>query len=1154
MNNECTSSDEVNAMFAEAEENEIAEERELEKQMEREQAVGSGSSGASDVSDDTEEDDFKYLEPRRSKRRGNPAFSPQRQSFAQHRARPMRSTTKKDWNTDRDSAKLRKSAAAAAKAALSANILSSRQHRFNTIISESDSDVADLDEFTWSQRERRRLVSAQNNIQPMNMEMGGIASGGLASRSPFRNSAVPNISSGAPEPLKVDASLSWEHIGGLDDYIRALKEMIVLPLVYPEVFEQFKLEPPKGVLFHGPPGTGKTLMARALAAACSAGTRNPVAFFMRNGADCLSKWVGEAERQLRLTFEAARARQPAIIFFDEIDGLAPVRSSKQDQIHSSIVSTLLGLMDGLDSRGQIVVIGATNRIDAIDPALRRPGRFDREFVFSLPNTQARRQILEIHTREWFSRPPRELLHRLAKDTVGYCGADLKALCSEAALQALRRRYPQIYRSTEKLLIDPKQVLVGENDFIKAMSLVVPTAHRAMRIHGRPLDREQSLLLSDAYGQILELMREVNARSSSGKGGRFLIHGMHGNGQTALGQALLQEMEDRVLHTLDLPMLLADPSTRTPEESLLTVLREAARTSAAVIYLPHLELWAGPNREMLRTILLVGLRDLRRDASVFVYATAEEDVGGLVSNAAVDELSDEAENGMIDLREVVRYFAMEGDAVYRVENPHPQARKRLFDALISEVTAPLRCDLNKEGLSIDNEDDTEELPVIPMPEYSQKQRQDNERLRQRENRVFRELRLIMRDFVERLLSDRKYKPFWNRVSEAEAPDYFEIVKEPIDLSEILDRVNRQEIQTMQDLIAAFELLAQNALQYNPEGDAKGMRIRSKAIALLDIVHRWAELLMDPEENEEEAAIIAECASIAERRQLEISEQQKMRRQTRSLGADGLVSFSEASRLVARSRRHSRSEEKGGHGNEAPQSTIDIGSESSEAISPSGEVCQTALHASANATALAMSSKLETLEVSGSSAHEPETFTDGNSLYFSMIPQSMNGQMDSISKAPLLVESIKIGNGQALVESLECNALVTNCNFSARDHETKPDSMGTRPFCERDENETARRIDSVPSACTDNATCGQGLSSWVVPKAAEVSAALEALVDATVGLSMEDLLRLYDRLAHFVRQTHAYTSDRNQVLKEMLHIARSCHPRDVPNEKMSSGSDA
>lgn len=253
------------------------------------------------------------------------------------------------------------------------------------------------------------------------------------------------------DPLGVNTNVTFDEVGGLDDRelfifvyvphsryifstdIHALKEMTLLPLLYPEVFQRFSVTPPRGVLFHGPPGTGKTLLARALAASCRTGGRQ-ISFFMRKGADCLSKWVGEAERQLRLLFDEARNSQPSIIFFDEIDGLAPVRSSKQDQIHASIVSTLLALMDGMDGRGQVVVIGATNRPDAVDPALRRPGRFDREFYFGLPGLDARERILTIMTKKWEGWGAsdednevevKERIKGLAKLTKGYGGADLR---------------------------------------------------------------------------------------------------------------------------------------------------------------------------------------------------------------------------------------------------------------------------------------------------------------------------------------------------------------------------------------------------------------------------------------------------------------------------------------------------------------------------------------------------------------------------------------------------------------------------------------------------------------------------------------------------------------------------------------------------------
>jgi SpoVK/Ycf46/Vps4 family AAA+-type ATPase len=266
--------------------------------------------------------------------------------------------------------------------------------------------------------------------------------------------------------------------------------------MYPEVFARFQLEPPKGVLFYGPPGTGKTLVARALANSCGKGLNGsrPIAFFMRKGADCLSKWVGEAEKQLRLLFEQAKRHQPSIIFFDEIDGLAPVRSSRQDQIHASIVSTLLALMDGLDRRGQVILIGATNRPDAIDPALRRPGRFDRELEFKLPSQAARQEILKIHTKGWRPALEERMLSWVAERAVGYCGADLKALCGEACLLALRRRYPQVCQGHSTLCCLSFQSMIALSScctFILGLPLGCSFGDRSERSRRRPIRFRES---------------------------------------------------------------------------------------------------------------------------------------------------------------------------------------------------------------------------------------------------------------------------------------------------------------------------------------------------------------------------------------------------------------------------------------------------------------------------------------------------------------------------------------------------------------------------------------------------------------------------------------------------------------------------------------
>ncbi|XP_058100609.1 uncharacterized protein LOC131245285 isoform X2 [Magnolia sinica] len=275
----------------------------------------------------------------------------------------------------------------------------------------------------------------------------------------------------------------WESVAGLKDVIQCMKEVVILPLLYPEFFSNLGLTPPRGVLLHGYPGTGKTLVVRALIGACSRGDKR-IAYFARKGADCLGKYVGDAERQLRLLFQVAERSQPSIIFFDEIDGLAPCRSRQQDQTHSSVVSTLLALLDGLKSRGSVIVIGATNRPEAIDPALRRPGRFDREIYFPLPSVNDRSAILSLHTQRWPKPISGSLLKWIAEQTGGFAGADLQALCTQAAMIALKRNcaLQELLSAAEKYPNHGKRVslpsfVVEERDWLAALACVPPPCSR-----------------------------------------------------------------------------------------------------------------------------------------------------------------------------------------------------------------------------------------------------------------------------------------------------------------------------------------------------------------------------------------------------------------------------------------------------------------------------------------------------------------------------------------------------------------------------------------------------------------------------------------------------------------------------------------------------
>ncbi|KAF2132214.1 AAA-domain-containing protein [Dothidotthia symphoricarpi CBS 119687] len=499
------------------------------------------------------------------------------------------------------------------------------------------------------------------------------------------------------DPLGVDTSVNFDGVGGLEDHISKLKEMVMLPLLYPEVFQRFKITPPRGVLFHGPPGTGKTLLARALASSVS-GHGQKVTFYMRKGADALSKWVGEAERQLRLLFEEARKTQPSIIFFDEIDGLAPVRSSKQEQIHASIVATLLALMDGMDGRGQVIVIGATNRPDSVDPALRRPGRFDREFYFPLPNVTGRRAIIDIHTKNWEPPLKPEMKDGLAEVTKGYGGADLRALCTEAALNAVQGTFPQIYSSERKLLIDPTHIKVLAKDFMISVNKMVPSSQRTITASAAPLPKSIESLLKKPLDEILKRMDELiprrkkltaleeaefddredekgferettmrNFESNRIFRPRLLITGLQGMGQQYLGAALLNKIEGLHVQSFDLPTILED-STRSPEAAITQLFTEVRRHKPSVIYIPAVDVWyqtlPGP---AIKTFKLL-LRSVGANEPIMVLG--------------VMELSHEKEKP--DRQMMADLFTFSRNNKYVLERPDQEGRTEFFESIIHYI--------------------------------------------------------------------------------------------------------------------------------------------------------------------------------------------------------------------------------------------------------------------------------------------------------------------------------------------------------------------------------------------------------------------------------------------------------------------------------------
>jgi len=336
--------------------------------------------------------------------------------------------------------------------------------------------------------------------------------------------------------------VSYEDIGGLKEELEKVKEMIQLPIKHPKIFNRLGIDPPKGVLLHGPPGTGKTLIAKAVANESNAN------FFTLSGPEIMSKYYGQSEENIRKIFEEAIENAPSIIFIDEIDSIAPKREEVQGDVERRVVAQLLALMDGLEERGKVIVIGATNRINAIDPALRRPGRFDREIEIGIPDRKGRREILEIHTRGMPLADDVDL-DKLAEITHGYSGADLEALCKEAAMRALRRVIPEIDLDADTIPADVLNKLeaTGE-DFYEAFKSMTPSAMREVVVETPNVSWNDIGGLHDAKQQLQEAVewplkyREVFTHMDANPPKGILLYGPPGTGKTLLAKAVATESE------------------------------------------------------------------------------------------------------------------------------------------------------------------------------------------------------------------------------------------------------------------------------------------------------------------------------------------------------------------------------------------------------------------------------------------------------------------------------------------------------------------------------------------------------------------------------------------------------------------------------------
>jgi len=394
----------------------------------------------------------------------------------------------------------------------------------------------------------------------------------------------------AEKPLlegeKTAPSISYEDIGGLRQEILKIREMVELPLKFPQLFEKLGIDPPKGVLLHGPPGCGKTLVARAVA------NESEAHFIVINGPEIMSKFYGESEQRLRSIFKDAEDNSPSIVFIDELDAIAPKREDVTGEVERRVVAQLLALMDGLVARGQVIVIGATNRPNAVDPALRRPGRFDREIEIHVPDRDSREEILLIHTRGMPLTQDVDL-KALANVTHGYVGADLEALAREAAMKTLRRVLPSVNLSEETI---PTEVLdkleVTHDDFLSGFKEITPTAIREVYVESPNVPWTDVGGLAQVIIDIREAIewpltqkdafKRIGIKPPRG----ILLYGPPGCGKTLLAKAVATESEANFI-SIKGPEVLSKWVGES-EKAIREVFRKARLAAPSIIFFDEID--------------------------------------------------------------------------------------------------------------------------------------------------------------------------------------------------------------------------------------------------------------------------------------------------------------------------------------------------------------------------------------------------------------------------------------------------------------------------------------------------------------------------------------------------------------------------------------
>lgn len=484
------------------------------------------------------------------------------------------------------------------------------------------------------------------------------------------------------------SKISYEDIGGLGNQVQRIREMIELPLKYPEIFERLGVEPPKGVFLYGPPGTGKTLIVRAVA------NETDAYFINISGPEIMGKFYGESEGRIRKLFEEAQAHAPSIIFIDEIDAIAPKREDMggEKQVEKRVVAQLLSLMDGLQSRGKVIVIGATNIPNSIDPALRRPGRFDREISISIPDKKGRLEILQIHTRG-IPLSSDVNLERLSEITHGFVGADLEALAREAAMTALRKILPQIDFEIAEIPYNLLMSLeVNMDDFYEAMKEVEPSAIREVFVEIPDVKWDDVGGLEDIKDALKEAVEwplkysELFRKAGTNPPKGIILHGKPGTGKTYLAKALASESGVNFISVKG-PQILSRYIGES-EKGVRELFRLAKQAAPSILFLDEIDSLT-PRRNHDGS----GSGVIERVIGQFLTEMdGIEDLKGVIVLAATNR---------IDLIDPALLRSGRFDLIFEVPVPNLETREKIFGVHTRNKPVGKKVNMNKMALKTEN---------------------------------------------------------------------------------------------------------------------------------------------------------------------------------------------------------------------------------------------------------------------------------------------------------------------------------------------------------------------------------------------------------------------------------------------------------------------